>query len=108
MTLDDIKRQVIDKLCETREFAISYSDIHDAIDYLHSRGYFDGVPDGYVAVPKCTVDKLTIAEKALAQITVYDLFDCSSVEDTDFQEQAKMVYEIAETALKDMIEAGGK
>ena len=37
-TLEDIKREVIDHLAETREWAISYSDVHDAIDHLHSQG----------------------------------------------------------------------
>lgn len=45
MDIEQIKREVIDYLAETREFAFSFSDIHDAIDYLHSRGYFGGVPD---------------------------------------------------------------
>ena len=26
--------------------------VNKIIDYLHSRGYFGGVPDGYVLVPK--------------------------------------------------------
>ena len=38
---------------------------------------------------------IELAERKLKNIAVYDLYDCSSVEDTDFQAQCKNMYEYA-------------
>ena len=37
---------------------------------------------------------------ALRKISAYDLYDCSAVEDVNFHDQAKLMYEIAEQALQ--------
>lgn len=48
--IEQIKREVHEEL------GYPEHPISRVIDYLHSRGYLGGVPDGYVLVPKEAVD----------------------------------------------------
>lgn len=58
MDIDQIKREALEEqglslvdVMTTGDTLKKYAIIY-AIDYLHSRGYLGGVPDGYVCVPK--------------------------------------------------------
>ena len=42
--------------------------------------------------------------RALRKIAVYDLYYCSATEDTDFEAQAELMYEIAKEALANLPE----
>lgn len=46
--------------------------------------------------------KLEKAIKGLKNIAVYDMYHCSAVEDTDFENQAEMMYETARTTLEEI------
>lgn len=52
--IEQIKREASEYVFKINTPSHSRSDfaiyLHQYIDYLHSRGYFGGVPDGYVLV----------------------------------------------------------
>lgn len=54
--IEQIKREASEYVFKINTPSHSRSDfeiyLHQYIDYLHYRGYFGGVPDGYVLVPK--------------------------------------------------------
>ena len=50
--IEQIKREVGDKLSKLIPHSYSDNTMLNTIDYLHSRGYLGWVPDGYVLVPK--------------------------------------------------------
>lgn len=52
MDIEQIKREVGHKLSGLIPHSYSDNTMLNTIDYLHSRGYLGGVPDGYVCVPK--------------------------------------------------------
>ena len=61
--IEEIKREVF-------EFILNYEGdllTTDLIDYLHSRGYLGGAPDGYVLVPKEPTDEMLNAPSTIIQ-----------------------------------------
>ena len=59
------------------------------------RGEGDAI--AYLQNSQAVIDELV---DALRKISAYDLYDCSAVEDVNFHDQAKLMYEIAEQALQ--------
>lgn len=59
MDIEQIKREVFHAVYDTQ--ITQPSGIFEAIDYLHSRGYLGGVPEGYCVVPKEPTDKIISA-----------------------------------------------
>ncbi len=54
--IDQIKREVGDKLSRLIPHSYSYNTMLNTIDYLAARGYLVGVADGSVLVPKCLLE----------------------------------------------------
>ena len=95
-TIEELRKKI---LCE----------IYTCADYLVARkavAELSGLPatavtfDKHIETIKAMRDENVRLREVLKKISCYDLYDCAAVEDVNFQEEAKLMYNLAYEALK--------